>query len=293
MRDLSTELTVVVITRDRVDQLLVTLDRLARLPERPSIIVVDNGSADETPARVRAAFGSVDVVALDRNEGSAARNVGVATASTPLVAFSDDDSWWAPGALAAAATMMAEHPRLGLITGRVLIGAGDRVDTMSEDMAASPLVDDHPDQPGVPVLGFLACAAVVRRSSFLDAGGFSRLLFFLGEEDLLAWDLASRGWSLRYVDEVVAHHHPHPSGRDDPARQAQQQRNVLLTTWMRRPLAPAARITAGAAARALRDPAARRALVRAVRSAPAALGQRRVLPSEVEAAVTRLGTHRP
>ena len=40
---------VVVITRDRADDLLRTLDRLRRLPERPAVVVVDNGSGDGTP----------------------------------------------------------------------------------------------------------------------------------------------------------------------------------------------------------------------------------------------------
>lgn len=286
--DVSADLTVVVVTRDRVDQLLVTLDQLARLPERPPVIVVDNGSADATPAVVRAAFPSVVVVALDRNEGSAARNVGAATAATPLVAFSDDDSWWAPGSLASAAANMAGHPGIGLLTGRVLIGPDQRVDPVSAAMASSPLADDHPERPGVPVLGFLACAAVVRRSAFLEAGGFSRVLFFLGEEEMLAWDLASGGWDLRYVEGLTVHHHPQASGRDDPARQALQQRNDLLTTWMRRPLGPALRVTAQAAAKATHDATARRALARAIRAAPRALGQRRVVAPAVEAAVRRL-----
>ncbi|MGW7357269.1 glycosyltransferase family 2 protein, partial [Streptomyces sp. NPDC054802] len=42
---------VVVITRDRRDQLLRTLDHLAALPERPVVIVVDNGSRGGTPRR--------------------------------------------------------------------------------------------------------------------------------------------------------------------------------------------------------------------------------------------------
>jgi len=35
------------------------------------------------------------------------------------------------------------------------------------------------------VLGFLACTAIVRRSAFLDAGGFSRMLHLGAEEKLL------------------------------------------------------------------------------------------------------------
>jgi hypothetical protein len=44
----------------------------------------------------------------------------------------------------------------------------------------------QPDLPGPPVLGFVACGAVVRRSAYLAVGGFSPVVFFLGEETLLA-----------------------------------------------------------------------------------------------------------
>ncbi len=51
---------VVVATRNRRNSLLRTLARLRELPERPGIVVVDNGSTDGTSAAARAA--GVDVV---------------------------------------------------------------------------------------------------------------------------------------------------------------------------------------------------------------------------------------
>lgn len=54
------------------------------------------------------------------------------------------------------------------------------------------------------VLGFLACAAIVRRHTFLDAGGFSPLLFFVGEERLLAYDLTAVGRLRCYAPEIIA-----------------------------------------------------------------------------------------
>ena len=43
------------------------------------------------------------VVEAGRNLGAAARTLGARAATTPFVAFSDDDSCWAPGSLASAA----------------------------------------------------------------------------------------------------------------------------------------------------------------------------------------------
>jgi GT2 family glycosyltransferase len=225
------DVTVVVATRDRREQLATTLPRHAPAP----VILVDNGSTDGTLALVADRFPEVSVLALGANRGAPARNAGVAAATTPYVAFADDDSWWAPGALARAAELFQRHPRLGLIAGRVLVGPEERLDPISVEMATAPL-GESPDLPGPSVLGFLACAAVVRREAFLACGGFDDVVFFLGEEERLALDLAAGGWGLAYCDDVVAHHHPGLSGsRDSAGRGVLQARNRVLTALLRRP----------------------------------------------------------
>jgi len=266
--------TVVVMTRDRWPDL-----RRSLLHHEGPVVLVDNGSGDGTPDLVREHFPHVEVVGLDRNRGATARNVGVERVRTPYVAFADDDSWWAPGALARAAEILDEHPRLALLAARVLVGEDERLDPICQVMAASPL-GRAADLPGPSLLGFLACAVVVRRDAFLAAGGFDDVVFFSGEEERLALDLAAAGWGLAYVDEVVAHHHPSPV-RDTVARQARAARNRLLTAVLRRPW----RVVLHAVATDLRaGPAGRLAVRQALLRLPAALRRRRRLPPEVEAA---------
>jgi GT2 family glycosyltransferase len=279
--------TVVIATRNRRSELLRTLDRLGALPERPAIVVVDNGSGDGTPAAVRTGHPGVRVVPLGRNRGAEARNIGVHLARTPYVAFSDDDSWWEPGALERAADLFDAHPRLGLIAAHTMVGPGRQPDPVNAAMAGTPLPGE-PGLPGPEVLGFLACASVVRRRAFLDVGGFSPLLFFVGEERLLAYDLAAAGWGRCYVSDIVAVHEP--SRRRPPARDRRRAelRNTLLTTWMRRPCRVAVRATMRLGADALRDDDSRAALAAAVLRMPAALAGRRPLPPAVERGVRRL-----
>ena len=274
------------ITRDRRGNVLASLDRLLRLPERPPVVVVDNASTDGTVDAVRRRHPSVDVVALPRNLGAAARTVGVRRAGTPYVAFSDDDSWWAPGALVRAAEVLDEHPRLGLVAARVLVGPDERLDPVCRAMRASPL-PTPPGAAGPSLLGFVACGAVVRRTAYLEVGGFDDVLFFVGEEALLAQDLMVAGWQLAYVDDVVAHHDPNSATGHRTSRARLDVRNTLLRTWMRRPLPTA--VTASA--RVLvdgRDRATLLGLLAALRVAPTALRRRAVLPQHVEQQVRLL-----
>jgi GT2 family glycosyltransferase len=280
---------VVVATRNRRPELLRTLSRLRALPERPSIIVVDNGSGDGTVSAVTAGFPDVRVVPLGRNRGAAARNIGVHLARTPYVAFSDDDSWWEPGALTRACAVLDSHPRVGLVAARTVVGPDRVPDPVNAAMAGTPL-DGEPGLPGRSVLGFLGCASVVRRRAFLDVGGFSHVLFFVGEERLLAYDLAARGWSLRYVPAIVAVHEPSPHRPPTRDRLRAERRNALLTAWMRRPGAVALRETARLGVRAVWDGDCRAALLAATWRMPGALMRRRPLPPTVEREIRRLET---
>jgi GT2 family glycosyltransferase len=286
MSDPVPDVAVVVATRNRAPELLGALTRLGALPERPRVVVVDNGSTDGSPARVRAHHPDVEVIELGRNLGAAARTVGAARVTAAYVAFSDDDSWWAPGALARAVALLDRHPRLAVLAARVLVGPEGRLDPVCAEMAAGRL-PVAPDLPGPSVLGFVACGAVVRRDAFLAAGGFHRRLGVGGEEELLALDLAARGWGLAYVDEVVAHHHPSPS-RDPLGRRRIQVRNALWSAWLRRPAAGATRQTLHLAGPALGQPGARAGVLDAVLGLPWVLRERHPVRAELEDALRRL-----
>src|SRR5215212_2978569 len=137
----------VVMTRSRSPDLRTSLPH-----HQGPVLLVDNASDDGTAHLVAEHFPDVTVVPLGRNLGAVARNVGVERARTPYVAFADDDSWWAPGALARAIDLFEQSPQLGLLAARVLVGPEGRLDPTSARMAQSPL-PRPPAAPGIPVLG--------------------------------------------------------------------------------------------------------------------------------------------
>jgi N-acetylglucosaminyl-diphospho-decaprenol L-rhamnosyltransferase len=264
------DVTIVVATHNRPDRLAETMRH-----HHAPVIVVDNGS--DEPLDLPGA----DVVRLDANVGAAARNIGVERARTPYVAFADDDSYWEPGALAAAAAMLRAHPRTALLAAEVRAGREGRLDPVSSQMAAAPL-GTPPGAAGPAILGFLACSVVVRRDAFLAAGGFRPRLFMYGEEALLAMDLAAAGWRLSYAPSLLVRHFPEPTGRNPRTRHRLETRNRVLTALLRRP----PHVVAQALADALgRHPAA---LLDVARDLPWALRNRRSLPAEVEQALRKL-----
>jgi GT2 family glycosyltransferase len=280
---------VVMITYNRRQESLASLERLARLPEQPRIVVVDNGSTDGTAEAIAEAFPAVRIVREHKNLGAAGRNLGVQAVDAPYVALCDDDVWWAPGALGKAADLFDAHPQLAVVTGKVLVGPEETIDPACLEMAQSPLSGDL-ELPGRPILGFLAGASAVRRVAFLQCGGFDRRLFLGGEERWMAAELACQGWQLRYVPEILVHHWP-SAQRDAARRRWHEVRNAIWFAWRRRPFRTAMTETIRSAGSAEATVAAR-ALLAALIGMPWVLRERRTLPEAVELGFRRLEARR-
>lgn len=278
------DVTVVVVSRNRREELLDSLRR-----HRAPVVYVDNASTDGSADAVQERFPDVDVVRLERNVGAYGRTIGVRRAGTPLVAFADDDSWWAPGSLSAAADAFRAHARLGLVNARILVGPEERLDPTCAEMAHSPL-PGVPGLPGAPLLGFIACGAMVRTTAFLEVGGFDPVVRFPGEEERLALDLADHGWHLRYLEDVVVHHHPSPLRGSPDARHRGLARSGVLTALLRLPVR---HTVARAVSTAAEGPAHRAGVLAAARDVPAALRRRRVVSDRVLAQADLLRTAPP
>lgn len=280
---MTSNVSIVVMTHNRRAELCRTLRLLTALPERPPIVVADNGSTDGTIAAVRHAFPDVVVVDCGDNLGAVARNLGVSQVDTPYVAFCDDDTWWEPGSLRRAVAILDAHPRVASVTARILVEPGGEEDPITPELRHSP-VPAPAGLPGPALMSLLAGASVLRVRAFTEVGGFSPRLWLGGEEELLALDLAARGWWMCWVEEIVAHHAPSPQ-RDARRRRQLGIRNTLWTTWLRRPVPVALRRTAAVLRQVPRDRATLAALAEAVRGVPWVVRERRVVPPAVEAAL--------
>lgn len=273
-------LSIVIITFNRVAELTRTLARLEALPGRPQVVVVDNASSDGTSDVVEREFPNVRLIRAPANLGAAGRTLGAQSVNCPFIAFCDDDTWWAPHSLERASKLLEEHPSIAILTGRILVGEENIDDPICRELERSP-VPSAPGVPGTPLVGFIAGASVVRRSAFLEAGGFNPRLFIGGEEGLLALDLLAKGWTIRYVPDLVVHHHP-SKNRDAAARSRYLIRNELWLSWLRRPAVVALRKTLEVMSDAVHDTSSRQALAAACSGLPWVLAQRRVVSPEVE-----------
>jgi len=88
-------------------------------PGRLEIIVVDDGSSDDTVAALQDRFGGdprFRLLSSSRGYASAARNLGFSAARGNYVCFLDSDDFWLPDTWRAIGEIFATHPELAFVS---------------------------------------------------------------------------------------------------------------------------------------------------------------------------------
>ncbi|MBH0208302.1 MAG: glycosyltransferase family 2 protein, partial [Nitrospira sp.] len=95
------------------------------------IIVIDDGSTDDTPALFAQLFPTVHYVKTDHSGLPAiARNVGIRLAKGEFVAFLDSDDQWLPDKLSQQMEPLQRNPDIGLACSNAFVMYDDK-DTLS------------------------------------------------------------------------------------------------------------------------------------------------------------------
>lgn len=197
------DLTVVVPAYGRSESLRRTLAALGGL----SVLVVDDGTPEPSAVAEAAADAGAQYLRLEVNQGpAAARNAGIAAATTALVALVDSDCEPQPGWLDRLVPFF-DDPRVVVVAPRIVARADDcsllaRYERSSSalDMGSRPALV----RPGAR-LGFVPSATLlVRRSAMVDAPFDTGLR--LGEDVDLVWRLADAGAHVRYEPSVSVVH---------------------------------------------------------------------------------------
>ena len=206
------------------------------------LIVVDDGSTDDTPALLgEVSDARVRVFRLDENRGaSRARNAGIERSRGDWVAFLDSDDEWEPAKLDRQLGRARADPSAGLV-----YCGYERRDQVTEHRATPrwPLHEGDVLDHLLAGWRFPTALAMVRRAALLEVGGFSADLDCYEDYDL--WlRLAAARHRFAVVDEplVIKHHHAGDHASGDPAVR-QRCLAVLDARWgslVRERLGPAA-----------------------------------------------------
>jgi GT2 family glycosyltransferase len=184
------------------------------------ILVLDNGSTDGTADWLRkASIPRVRLIESDVNLGFCAGNNRLVREAedADALAFLNNDTRPQPGWLAALVDALRSAPDdVAAVSGKIVDWDGERLDfgrgVMTFDGHAFQLDFRRPlDRARVPKAGeelLFACGGnlLIRRRSFLAAGGFDESYFAYLEDVDLGWRLWSGGERVIFAPEAVVRH---------------------------------------------------------------------------------------
>jgi len=216
-------ITYIIPTRNRPDRLEQTLWALGSLRGHAAalgaeVIVVDNAS--DTPPDVQGPLANsipVRVIHRSENEGAASRNIAVEQSSprSEWVVMLDDDSF--PLDCGFLHRLSTVEPDVAAVSADILLPRTGR-----REMGGLPAV-------------FVGCGVAIRRSVFLDLGGYDPSFNYYVEEYDLAARLLLAGHRVAFDRWFRIEHHKDPSGRDMNTILARLVRN---NGWIIRRYAP-------------------------------------------------------
>jgi GT2 family glycosyltransferase len=217
--------------------------------DRLQLVCVDNGSGDDSLARIKAAVSGVTYVDAGRNLGFAGGvNLGARHATGEVLALLNNDARPHPDWAKAAIRHLRADPTIASVASRVLDWDGERVDFVDGGLtwfgmgykqhAGKSLAElgsgDH-ERPRDVLFG-TGSAMFVRADVFRSLGGFDERFFMFYEDVDLGWRLNLRGWRVRYEPASIAYHRHHASmstvdGKDNARELYLLQRNALAMIY--------------------------------------------------------------
>ncbi|HHB76649.1 MAG TPA: glycosyltransferase family 2 protein [Desulfobulbus sp.] len=189
------------------------------------IIVVDNGSVDDSLCLLQADFPEIELIANRDNPGfAAANNQAIKRCAEELIFFLNPDTELEPGCLQAIRNFMDAHPEVGL--------AGPAI--VNRDGSSHPAVEyrypgsryggrQFDDLPGQ--IAWILGAAMVARSSVIEAvGGFDTRFFLYAEDIDICLAVRKEGWQLAEIPEAKVMHLEGQSEKKAPPAEVMERK---------------------------------------------------------------------
>ncbi len=219
---------------------LASLQALNYPADKVDILLADNASNDDSVGWVQANYPQVRVLQTGQNLGFAGgNNAAAAAATTDWIAILNPDTRAHPDWLRELMHTAHQNPAAACIAAKMLNWEGTQIDFA--DAAINFM--GWGNQPGLGSTDLdafsqskkmlFACggAMLVRRSTFLEMGGFDPDYFAYFEDVDLGWRMALRGLRVVFAPKAIVYHRHHGSWShvSDAKKWLLSERNTLFT----------------------------------------------------------------
>jgi glycosyltransferase involved in cell wall biosynthesis len=183
------------------------------------ILVMDDASTDGTQPMMLEEFSEIEYHRTEQSVGPCYhRNRGIALAKTEIVFPLDDDSILQSPYTIEQTLAEFDNEQIGAVA------------IPFQNILQSPAVNTQaPDQSQIYLThAYVAAAHAVRRSAFMDAGGYREFFFYMGEEGDLCIRLLQNGYFVRLGTANPIHHLQPPDRISKRADTFGRQNDILF-----------------------------------------------------------------
>lgn len=196
---------------------------LVHTPEYAELVIVDNGSTDDSVAYLRAHYPQVRLITFDTNYGFAeGYNRAIAMLDHPIVVLLNSDAAPTAGWLEEPLALLELHPEVAAVQPKIRSyrephlfeyagAAGGYVDALGYPYCRGRILDTIEVDRGqydssVDVMWATGACLIIRRAVYLEAGGLDARFFAHQEEIDLCWRVRELGWRIITASTAVVYH---------------------------------------------------------------------------------------
>lgn len=186
------------------------------------IILVDNGSTDESLVVTRRDFPEIKIIELGQNLGFiGAIHRGFERATGQIIVLLNNDTEPAPGWAQALVEAMEAHPEAGIVASKLLLfDERDRIHSAGDGFGLDGLPinrgvwqkDEGQFDQDTYVFGGCGGAIAYRREMLEEIGFFDEDLFMYLEDVDLNWRAQLAGYRAVFAPQAIVYHHLSATG---------------------------------------------------------------------------------
>ncbi len=193
------QISVIIPSFNRLPTLIRAIDSvLSQDSPVDEIIVVDDGSSDDTAGRISNLYPDISLIQQPNRGVSAARNAGINQASHAWIAFLDSDDSWLPGKLSQIRLAQQKHPEYLLFhSDEIWIRNGVRVNAMNKHIKTGGWIFER----CLPRCVISPSSVVLHRSLLQSVGLFDESLPACEDYDL--WLRVCHRFQVYYIDRPL------------------------------------------------------------------------------------------
>ena len=190
------------------------------------IMVVDNGSIDDSAEMVKSQFPQVKLCKLERNIGAPARNVFFRQAVGKYIILYDDDSMPSTtSTIGEIVGFLEGHSDVASLCTNVINYHNHTSETQGIEEFAVADCGDYYEGPFIHSAGTTYRAECIRQTYGIDED------FFWVEEGDLTLQMIAKNLKMVYKPSIVTYHRVRKLKRDEPWRLLMYTRNVIWLIW--------------------------------------------------------------